>query len=449
MLKQEILAQKSGWMINIRDQLLSHFVRYFSAAQRQYFIELPIPVSHRTSDTENTLVEVPEWADDLGLGAIPSLRVPKCCLVSPENPQWNNVDWWRAAFLLMTCDAERLHENNEGPIHSYSSRLPAVVNPLWERAWVNRIFLFLRRWVAHVNNVSEVELFGNLPSGVVHLTHDVDYVRKTLALRLKQVAFINYNILKHLISGNFSGAAGLVPNLFRFGLGGANYWQFPAILELEAEYKASSSWNFYGGVGGFFRSLTELLLDPSYSVADKKITQQLMTLVAGDNCVGLHQGFNSWQDSKRMQLEKNRLEETLGAPVDSCRQHWLRFSFNDTWKAQETAGFKLDTTLGFNDKPGFRNSAALRMPAWISSEQRFSDSLETLPMVLMDSHLFDYGQLEVEARQKVIDYYLDEIAFVGGEATVIWHHRVFHSDYGWGDDYTYLLEGIKSRNLHT
>lgn len=58
-------------------------------------------------------------------------------------------------------------------------------------------------------------------------------------------------------------------------------------------------------------------------------------------------------------------------------------------------------------------------------------------------------EYEADARKQVIDYCLDEIAFVGGEATVIWHHRVFHSDYGWGDDYKYLLDGIKSRELET
>jgi hypothetical protein len=324
-----------------------------------------------------------------------------------------------------------------------------VLKPLWERAWVNRIFLFLRRWVAHLNNASEVELLGNLAPGVLHLTHDVDYVSKTLALRLKQIAFISYNLLKYLLSGNFSGALAQFPRLFRFGLGRANYWQFSVIRELETEYGATSSWNFYGGVGGFARSSSELLLDPAYRVTDKKISGQLAALLDGGNRIGLHQGFHSWQDSKRMLLEKNRLEQAIGKPVDSCRQHWLRFSFSDTWKAQEAAGFKLDTTLGFNDRHGFRNSAALRIPAWIGSEQRFSASLETLPMVLMDAHLFDYGQLEPDARKQVIDYYLDEIAFVGGEATVVWHHRVFHADYGWGDDYRYLLDGIRERNLST
>jgi hypothetical protein len=68
-------------------------------------------------------------------------------------------------------------------------------------------------------------------------------------------------------------------------------------------------------------------------------------------------------------------------------------------------------------------------------------------MILMDSHLFDYRQMGQKDRESVIDNYLDEIAFVDGEASIIWHQRVFHEDYGWGADYQYLLEGIKSRKL--
>jgi hypothetical protein len=435
--------------MNVRNEILLRFKHYFPVNKKPLFCQLPIFESNRAPCAENRLVELPEWAADLGLGPRPGLQVPICCLVNPEKLEWARVDWWRAAYLLMISNAERLHESTEGPIHSYSSRLPDTLNPLWERAWVNRIFLFLRRWVAHVNNTNEVTLLGGLPRGVLHLTHDVDYVNKTLALRLKQIAFINYNILKCLLSGKFSTAASQFSRLFRFGLGSANYWQFPVIQDLEAEYHATSSWNFYGGVGGLKRSISELLLDPAYRVTDQKLVKQLKELQQKGNRIGLHQGFHSWRDSYRMKKEKCRLKLALGLAIDSCRQHWLRFSFKDTWRAQEEAGFLLDTTLGFNDRPGFRNSAALRVPAWIADDKRFSTTLNTLPMILMDSHLFDYGQLEVGARRQLIDYYLDEIAFVSGEATVIWHHRVFHSDYGWGDDYRYLLEGIKSRNLST
>ena len=87
------------------------------------------------------------------------------------------------------------------------------------------------------------------------------------------------------------------------------------------------------------------------------------------------------------------------------------------------------------------------MPAWIAPEKRFSDKLHILPMVLMDSHIFDYKQLEKSDREKKIDEILDEIQFVGGEATVIWHQRVFDNDYNWGNEYQYLLKGMQARGL--
>jgi len=430
-----------------RNQILAVAENYFPKQCWHFFESLPIPVSYSEDTNETWLVELPDWARDIGVGVKASLLVPASCITQETNQDWNSIDWWRAAFELITCANERNFETKHGVVHSYAYKLPKSMAVQWERAWANRIFLFLRRWVSREYNRTEAELLGENPRGTVHLTHDVDYVTKTLALRLKQTAFVNYNIVKYLLSGNLRAAFEMLPRLLRFGLGFGNYWQFPVIRRLEAEYGAMSSWNFYGGIGGFKRSASELLLDPSYRVENYNLAQQIKLLQQEGNRIGLHQGFHSWCQSDRMKIEKKRLEEALGDHVNSCRQHWLRFSFKDTWKAQEAAGFNLDTTLGFNDRSGFRNSAALCMPAWIESENRFSDLLKTLPMVLMDSHLFDYAQLDAAARKRLIDYYLDEIAFVGGEVTVIWHQRVFHADYGWGSEYEYLLNGINSRNL--
>jgi hypothetical protein len=218
-------------------------------------------------------------------------------------------------------------------------------------------------------------------------------------------------------------------------------------MELEDKYDVRSNWNFYGGKDKRFRTIKEWLFDPSYRVLDKKMKAIMKRLLEKGHSIGLHQGFKNWHDSAYMLKEKNNIEKALSRVISSCRQHWLRFSFKDTWQAQEKAGFKLDMTLGFNDSPGFRNGSALRIPAWISSANRFSKTLESVPMVLMDSHLFDYAQHSMQDRKRIIDDILDEISFVGGEASIIWHQRVLHPDYNWGCEYEYLLQGIKKRGV--
>ena len=93
-------------------------------------------------------------------------------------------------------------EAQHGPIHSYSFRLKKWDNRFWERAWVNRMALFLREWAGNKNSCSPDTLFGELPNSDVILTHDVDAISKTLAISLKQSAFTGFNIFRNMAAGN-------------------------------------------------------------------------------------------------------------------------------------------------------------------------------------------------------------------------------------------------------
>src|SRR5204863_250619 len=155
----------------------------------------------------------------------------------------------------------------------------------FERAWVNRMYLFLRRWAAHYAQADEDRLLGPLPAAQIIITHDVDAIRKTPEIRIKQGAFHAWNGVRSAMGGHLAKAA--------------------------------------------------------------------------------------------------------GAELVACRQHWLLFSWGHTWCAQEAAGLRRDATLGFNDRPGFRNSAALEFEPWDFARER-PCALHALPMVFMDSHFYDY-----------------------------------------------------------
>jgi hypothetical protein len=159
--------------------------------------------------------------------------------------------------------------------------------------------------------------------------------------------------------------------------------------------------------------------------------------------IGLHQSFYSWNNPKIMDKEKKKIENILGISITSCRQHWLRFGWRDTWKSQEKTGLLIDSTLGFNDRPGFRNSSAIIFHPW-DFEKNSPLKIQVIPLVLMDSHLYDYAQLTEEGIQREIKRWLEEIKFVKGIATVLWHPHTLSKDYGWQNGFEFLLKELKN-----
>ena len=385
-------------------------------------------------------VEMPNWAADLGVGEPRALLVPRECVVDGPGPTFERCDWWRALFFFVSGEAERAIEQAQGCVHSYAARLPHAIHPIFEAAWANRILLFVRRLAARELGQNEIDVFGPKPKATVHLTHDVDAVAKTIPIRLKKMAFEGYNAARSALDGELRASARRLVDSARFAVRPADYWQFETLSELESRHGVSSTFHFYAGSR---RSPRQMLFDPSYDVASSRFAQLLQSLAHQGHRVGLHQSFDSWCNPGAMAREKSKLEEAVGASVAHCRQHWLRFSWEKTWAAQERAGFSVDATLGFNDRPGFRTGCAMTAPAWLGD--RASETLHTMPLVLMDSHLFDYNPMEKDARAAHIDKWLDEVHAVGGEASVVWHQRVFEpQDYGWGGDYEYVLQKVAS-----
>lgn len=408
---------------------------------------LALPVPHLgVSDREplpplGVDVPLPPWAGDLGPGG--GLWVPKHTTAAGEGPLWTRTDWFAAAHWYLHGLAERAYEQRHGPIHSYAFRLRGWNPRFWERAWVNRIALFLRRWSARELNRDERTVFGPLVDAEVLLTHDVDAVRKTMAVRTKQTAFDVANAARHAVRGRIGPAARKVGTAVHFLTSASDYWRFDEITELERAHGRRSVFHFYAGRGGWSRTLRGVLFDPAYSVEQYPLRQMVRAVHQRGWTVGLHPSFEAWDDPGMIAEQRARLEHAVGATVTVCRQHWLRFSWRDTWRAQEQAGLLLDLSLGFNDRPGFRNGTALRFRPLAGAHGGLL-GLECIPLVLMDSHVHDYAQHDDDTRLAHIRYWIDEIHAVHGVGSVVWHQRVMSPDYGWGRSYAALLTMLQT-----
>lgn len=426
-----------------RKYVLDCLVRYWGEDASKHIESLPV-LAHGlpeniSAGASGIKMILPDWAYDTGVDG--SLLVPDWAAMQAGN-RWEMVDWLAVCFWYLHNCAERKYEQKNGAIHSYSYRLKGFDEFFWQHAWVNRIALFLRRWAAHLHQIDEVVLFGAPPRSNIWLTHDVDAISKTFAIRIKQTLFHAYNAFRLVLRGRTRSAARRFSKALRFFFSNDDYWCFDRIIELEEQQGVKSTFNLYAGKPGNERSYKERLFDPAYNVNDSRLRQQLRQLSTDGWTIGLHPSFDAWADEARLRWEKCNLEGALGEVVTVCRQHWLRFSFEKTWKTQQGAGLKLDTTLGFNDRPGFRNSAALMIQPWDESCEAPIDNFSILPMVLMDAHLYDYQPYSNDQRLTSIRHWIREIKAVGGEATIIWHQRVMGRDYGWAEGYRYLLNEV-------
>jgi hypothetical protein len=385
-------------------------------------------------------IALPEWAADLAPER--TLPVPVHCVVEGQGPAIDRVDWLGAAWWYLNGDAERAYEQAHGPIHSYSFKLKGWPRRMWDRAWANRIALFLRRWAARQSQAAEADLFGALPKPRIMITHDVDAVRKTWSIRGKQSLFQVFNGARRVLAGDLPGARTRMARAVRFALSPANYQTFDELLKMERAAGIVGHFMVYGRAPSSRTGLLRLL-DPDYDVMEAAVASRVRALVEEGVHVGLHPSFHAWDDSNAMEAERLRLERACGAPVTSCRQHWLKFSWARTWRAQQRAGLTLDMTLGFNDRPGFRNGAALRFSPWDQAGGS-PVTLESVPLVLMDSHLYDYAEMNDAARAAAIQRVVDEVVAVRGTATVLWHPHTLSQDYGWQDGFRLLLHAVSS-----
>ena len=421
---------------SIKRHLLSALNRYWSENQ-ELIEQLPVKqLQFRNVYQHMELVSIrlPDWAKDAGV---------KSCILVPaeatvEGESWQNVDWWLAAFLMLECWHERHWERENGCIHSFSYKLKQWDTRAWDYAWVNRIGLFLRTWAAKIHGKDSPLLFGELPKANIVITHDVDAIKKTLAIRLKQSGFHLYNALRLTIKSDFPGALNKLKAFFKFALSNEDWWTLEWLIEREKKEGIKAHFNFYADTRT--KSLKRWLMDPSYSLDSDKMQRLFQAILQANATIGLHPTYDAWDSSKLLIEQKFHLEKQSGWEVTSCRQHWLRFSWDKTWSAQSSAGIKQDTTLMFNDRPGFRASAALSWLPWAAETEH---TINELPTVLMDSQFYDYQTMTQSERKASMQHWIDEVKTVGGDIAVLWHSHTLTKDYDWFVGFETLLEMLK------
>jgi hypothetical protein len=381
-------------------------------------------------------ISLPDWALQYSVDG--KLLIPIEACKGIDN--WQLVDWWLAVFLLLECWHERTWELNHGPIHSYSFRLEGWDTRVWDHAWANRIALFLREWAARHQATNANQLFGHLPAAEILMTHDVDAIDKTITIRLKQGAFNLFNAGRHLAHFEIRKALQKLNSAVRFLLGREDWWTFKSLLAQEEQLGIQAHFHFFADTRR--KTLMRWLFDPGYDIREVRVQKLMQQIKSQNGVLGLHPTYDAWSSPDIISQQREHLAAISNQSVTTCRQHWLRFSWRNTWGAQENAGIESDSTLMFNDRSGFRASVALAWQPWSQNSQQ-AHRLTQLPTVLMDSHFYDYQVLSETERRAFICQWIEEVRFVHGQIAVLWHPHTLTEDYGWGEGFQCLINSMK------
>lgn len=340
---------------------------------------------------------------------------------------WIKYDlFWNAFFYLSRLQEFEMSQKGYA-ISSYSSNTQMPKTFIWDIPHVNKLFKELKNYL---KSRFPQYSFETPKKAILELSHDLDYINKTLVLVLKQSGFNFYNALAELSGAKFI-------NSIKFALTKANYWNFDYWQDIENGYNKKSTFYIYSRINRGFR---EYLFDPSYDIKkNKKLQSKLIEMNKEGWQIGLHGSFYSFKDFTLLKKEKDQLENAINISVSKNRQHWLCYDELKTPFYHEKL-FETDSTIGWNDQIGFRAGIASKYRPYNHLKKKPFNHF-VVPQVIMDSNIYDYGSgsesLILKKCIKLINLCKD---IKNTEFSISWHPRTCSNDYNWGKGYEAILD---------
>lgn len=237
------------------------------------------------------------------------------------------------------------------------------------------------------------------------LTHDIDYLYEHETTRMRVM-----NSLRALDRKDTDKFFYYLKNLVRLKMNPD--WVLDKFIDLEARYGLPATY--------YFLALQPGELDFNYHAESIKSYFSRIEEIGGE--VGLHGGHEAFKSLKKLQSEKQLLENAAGKTIQGYRNHYLRFKTPDTWEYLEKLGFIYDTTFGYADLTGYRNGLCYPYRPFNINTNAYMDIVE-LPLIVMDVSFWKYMGLNSENSFVLFKKIAKDVKDVNGVLTILWHNN--------------------------
>jgi hypothetical protein len=209
--------------------------------------------------------------------------------------------------------------------------------------------------------------------------------------------------------------------MYKLRHGDHTHWNFEAIVRLEKDHGFASAF-YFASTPWWMPDASPY--DVTYDVRSPGFRSLFKSLRAQGAEVGLHISYNARDNIDLMRREFTRLEKVSNGLILGARHHYwhMKEPFWDTLEAHGQVGLQYDSSVAFNDAPGYRLGIAHPFYPWNPNSDGPVHALQ-IPSALMDGALLYDEKNSAESALETIDHFLDDLALYRGTAAVDWHVR--------------------------
>jgi hypothetical protein len=251
---------------------------------------------------------------------------------------------------------------------------------------------------------------GGLTHAIV-CSHDVDFIPLGYLSTLRRLA--KNSLISLLLQQSPTLAFGIAARAVRFALGGVNPLRnIEKLANSEQISGITSSFNFIVRHGH--------RRDANYRIESQGVIALAKRLQSMGMEIGVHGSYTSLDTGDGLAREFEVLQNHGFRPVGS-RQHWLRFSLDRLVPAVERAEALFDTSVGWQNRVGFRSGACFPFPPYNFAEERPARFLE-FPLAVMDQALPPNAE---GALSEVANLLAISRTYGWGGISLLWHPEAF------------------------
>lgn len=169
-------------------------------------------------------------------------------------------------------------------------------------------------------------------------------------------------------------------------------------------------------------------LDPEYSIFDKPIISLMKRISERGHYIGLHPSYDSFENKQMIKKELVSLKEICDKENIEfryqTRMHFLRWNQSKTLRILNDIGVKIDSSMGYADKVGFRAGTSFEYPAFDVLNNELLD-IRIKPLIAMEVSMFSkkYMNLNNDKVLEVTKLLRDNCKRFGGKFSLLWHNN--------------------------